>query len=223
MAMGREGTTAAPPHATSLEELIERARALARSGPRRLLGIAGAPGAGKSHLATAIARALGPEASVVAMDGFHLANGELARLGRRERKGAPDTFDGAGYVALLRRLREPGTETVYAPRFEREIEEPVAAAVAVEPAVRLVVTEGNYLLVDSPPWAAVRPLLDETWFCDLDDELRVHRLVARHEAYGKSSEEARAWALGSDERNTRMVAVTRSRADLVVRLAGAAP
>lgn len=216
--MGRAARIAAPPLASSLEELIERARALARRGPRRLLGITGAPGAGKSHLAAAIARELGADAAVVAMDGFHLANRELVRLGRRERKGAPDTFDAAGYVALLRRLRDGG-ETVYVPCFERELEEPVAATVAVDPAVPLVVTEGNYLLVDSPPWADVGPLLDETWFCDPEQEMRFDRLVARHEAYGKTTDEARAWALGSDERNARLVAATRPRADLVVRLA----
>ena len=121
-------------------------------------------------------------------------------------------------MALLRRLREPAREIVYAPRFEREIEEPVAGAVAVRPQVPLVVTEGNYLLLDTGPWAHVEALLDESWFCEPDDDLRLRRLVARHEAHGKTPAEARAWACTIDERNARLVAATRSRADLVVRL-----
>lgn len=206
------------PLVTDLDQLIGRARGLASGGRRRLLGITGPPGAGKSFVAKAIARALGPDAAVVGMDGFHLVNSELERLGRRDRKGAPDTFDGAGYVALLRRLREPAGETVYAPRFEREIEEPVAGAVAVGPGVSLVVTEGNYLLCDTGPWADVEALLDESWFCDPDEDIRLRRLVARHEEYGKTLLEARAWASTTDERNALLVAPTRSRADLVVRL-----
>src|SRR5947207_15332686 len=111
-------TPAIPP------DFLARARALAAGG-RRLLGLAGAPGSGKSTLAAALAAALAERAIVVPMDGFHLANAELARLGRAGRKGAPDTFDAAGYVALLRRLRsQPAHEPVYAPAFRREIEEP---------------------------------------------------------------------------------------------------
>ena len=157
------------------------------------------------------------------MDGFHLANSELVRLGRRDRKGAPDTFDAAGYVALLRRLRDPSEEVVYAPAFRREIEEPVAGAIPVVREVRLVVTEGNYLLVDEPPWSAVRELIDEAWYLDLSDEVRIERLIARHLAYGKSRSQARAWVLRSDERNAELVARTRAQADLVVSGAGVRP
>ena len=161
--MSAREPVAPPLAAMSLDGLVERARALATGAPRRLLGITGPPGAGKSFVADAIVRALGSKAAGVGMDGFHLANRELERLGRRGRKGAPDTFDGAGYVALLRRLREPAGETVYAPRYEREIEEAIASTVAIGPQVALVVTEGNYLLLDSAPWADVRALLDEAW------------------------------------------------------------
>ena len=88
------------------------------------------------------------------MDGFHLANVELERLGRRGRKGAPDTFDSAGYVALLRRLlAQADDEIVYAPEFRREIEEPIANAIPVFAPTQLVITEGNYLLLDDGPWA----------------------------------------------------------------------
>ncbi|MEV0154373.1 nucleoside/nucleotide kinase family protein [Micromonospora sp. NPDC050686] len=206
-----------------LDDLVARARALAADGPRQLLGIAGAPGVGKSTLAERIVEAVGPAARLVPMDGFHLAQAELRRLGREARKGAVDTFDAYGYVALLRRLHRLEPTIVYAPRFRRDLEEPVAGAIAVPPEVRLVVTEGNYLLLPEFPWDEVRALLHQAWFLDLDAELRLRRLTARHEAYGRSPEQARAWALGSDETNAALVAGTAGRADLVVRLAGPLP
>lgn len=199
-----------------LDALVARARALALSGGRRLLGVAGAPGAGKSTLVAALLDALGGLAVGVPMDGFHLAQAELERLGRADRKGAPDTFDAAGYVALLRRLHERGPDAVYAPTFDRSLEEPVAGAVRVEPDVPLVVTEGNYLLLDEAPWAAVRGLLDEAWFVEVPPGLRVPRLVERHVRHGRSPDDARAWVERSDEANARLVAPTRHRADLVV-------
>ena len=152
------------------------------------------------------------------MDGFHLANRELERLGRRDRKGAADTFDADGYVELLRRLRDPGEELVYAPEFRRDIEEPIASAVPVPREVPLVVTEGNYLLVDSGGWRRVGPLLDETWYLDPPEDVRIERLVARHVAYGKDPAAARTWSLGSDQRNADLIASTRDRADLIVRI-----
>jgi pantothenate kinase len=151
------------------------------------------------------------------MDGFHLADVELDRLGRRDRKGAPDTFDAAGYAALLRRLREEVDGTVYAPGFERVLEQPIAGAIPVPPTARLVVTEGNYLLLDTGAWAGVRPHLDEVWFCRIDEEERLRRLVARHEEFGKDHDEAVAWVLGTDQRNADLIETTRDRADLIVR------
>ncbi|MEH0846262.1 nucleoside/nucleotide kinase family protein [Micromonospora sp. CPCC 205711] len=200
-----------------LDELVARARALADAGPRQLLGIAGAPGAGKSTLAERIVAEVGQAARLVPMDGFHLAQAELVRLGRADRKGAADTFDANGYVSLLRRLHRLEPTAVYAPLFRRDLEEPVAGAIEVPPSVRLVVTEGNYLLLDEPPWDDVRPLLHEAWFLDLDVELRLRRLVDRHRAYGRSPAEAAAWAHGSDEANAARVTGTAHRADLVVR------
>ncbi|MEU3254148.1 nucleoside/nucleotide kinase family protein [Streptomyces sp. NPDC006997] len=204
----------------TFEALLARARALPGAGRRAVLGIAGSPGAGKSTLAERLVRELngggGPWAARVPMDGFHLADVELRRLGRLDRKGAPDTFDAGGYAALLRRLREESGETVYAPGFERELEQPLAGAVPVVPSVRLVVTEGNYLLLDTGAWRRVRAALDEVWFCELPEPERVRRLVARHERYGKPREAAEAWALGSDQRNADLIAPTRGRADLVV-------
>jgi pantothenate kinase len=150
------------------------------------------------------------------MDGFHLAVSELDRLGRRDRKGAPDTFDAAGYAALLRRLREDDDEVIYAPGFERTLEQPIAGVIPVARSARLVVTEGNYLLVRDGGWAAVREYLDEVWYVDLDDDERMRRLVDRHVRFGKEPDAAAAWAGGTDERNAVLIRATRRYADLVV-------
>lgn len=205
------------------DALVDRARRLAHRGRRAVLGIAGAPGAGKTTLALAVVAALESEApgtaAHVPMDGFHLADVELDRLGRRDRKGAADTFDPGGYAALLHRLRAaPGREAgpVYAPAFDREIEQPVAGAIPVHAGCRLVVSEGNYLLLDTPQWRAVRAEFDEVWFHEGDEALRRERLVARHVRFGKSPGAARLWVQRTDEPNARLVATTRSRADLVV-------
>jgi pantothenate kinase len=197
--------------------LIARARALAVPGRRRVLGIAGAPGAGKSTFAKRLVQALDGLAVLVPMDGFHLAGAELERLGRAHRKGAPDTFDADGYAALLARLRgpRPGT-TVYAPAFDRTLEEAVAGSIPVPPDMPLVVTEGNYLLLDTGDWARVRPLIDEIWYLELDAKTRVRRLVDRHVRFGKARAGAEKWVAESDEANARLVATFRDRADLVV-------
>ncbi|MFE9822875.1 nucleoside/nucleotide kinase family protein [Streptomyces sp. NPDC005791] len=203
---------------SDLAALTDRARRLSAAGGRRILGIAGAPGAGKSTLAARVVEGLEGRAVLVPMDGFHLAGAELERLGRADRKGAPDTFDAAGYAALLRRLRHPeGPDPVYAPAFDRALEEPVAGSVCVPPDIPLVVTEGNYLLLDEGSWAPVRGLLDEVWFLDTDPALRVSRLVDRHVLFGKPRPYAERWVAGSDEPNARLVEPHRDRADLVVR------
>ncbi|MBK1784748.1 nucleoside/nucleotide kinase family protein [Prauserella cavernicola] len=201
---------------TSFDELLDRAQTLAAKDGRTVLGIAGAPASGKTTLAWRLANALGDRATVVGMDGFHLAQVELNRLGRVDRKGAPETFDAYGYVHLIRRLAQ-GEELVYAPEFRREIEEPIACAVPVPPDVRLVITEGNYLLLDSEPWADLRSLLDDVWFLQPDEEERIERLVTRHRKYGRSRVEAQQRALGSDQRNADLIAPSAMRADLVVR------
>lgn len=192
---------------TELAGLVARAAQLAGGG-RRLLGITGPPGAGKSRLAMRIVDELAGRAALIGMDGFHLAHAELVRAGLADRKGAPETFDRDGFVTLLTRLRA-NTGTVYAPVFDREWEDSRAAAVAVPVAVPLVVVEGNYLLY----WAEVRPLLDEVWYLEPDPVLRQRALFARHLAYGRSAARARAWVTGSDERNAQLVAAGRGLAD----------
>ena len=201
----------------SVAEAVERAASLAARG-RAMLGIAGCPGAGKSTLSTAITAGISSSV-VVPMDGFHLLNEDLVRLGRRQRKGAADTFDVDGYVVLLERIRHQADgEVITAPRYDRAASAPVPDAIVVGPDVALVITEGNYLLLDSAPWSAVRPLLDEVWFVDVDNAERVKRLVARHIEFGKTPDEAAEWVMRSDEANAAVVAATRTRADVAVRL-----
>jgi pantothenate kinase len=199
------------------DELFHRAHAMAATG-RVVLGICGAPGAGKSTLAEQLVHRYGAEAVIVPMDGFHLHDDELSRLELSHRKGAPETFDVAGYLALLRRLRTDARQTVYAPAFDRSGEVSIAGAIAVRPEHRLVVTEGNYLLYDAPGWSEVRSLLDEVWFVETDESTRLERLVERHASHGKPRDLAKRWATVSDQANADLVAATRERADVVVRV-----
>jgi pantothenate kinase len=183
---------------------------------RRIVGITGPPGVGKTTYAVGLAAELG--GVHLPMDGFHLADVSLDRLGLRDRKGAPETFDAWGYAALLARLRAWPEEVVWAPAFERDLEQPLAGAIAVDPSAGVVVTEGNYLLLDRPEWRAVRAQLDEVWFLDQDDDLRRERLVERHVHFGKTLEEARTWVSRVDDANAALVAQTKAQADRVVDL-----
>lgn len=190
-----------------------------RPGRRLLVGVAGEPGSGKSTVAASVVAALaasGVPAVGVPMDGFHLAGSTLARLGRLDRKGAIDTFDGDGYLALLHRLRQHGPAVVWAPDYVRGVEESLGGAIEVRPEVEVVVSEGNYLLVDEGPWRAVRDVVDETWAVEVPRAVRLGRLAARHEAFGMAQEAARAWAEGPDEAAARLVRPTLARADLRV-------
>jgi pantothenate kinase len=199
---------------------IALARALAlleRSNQRSIIAIIGKPGAGKSTFSKYLSENL--PASLVAfvpMDGYHLSNKVLNDLGRSNRKGAPDTFDVDGYVALLHRIKNSPDESIYFPIFDRAIEESIAAEGVVKPEVKLVITEGNYLLHNDGGWQGVAPLVDESWCLDLPDALRMSRLINRHIAFGRTPEEAKAWAQGSDENNAQIIGASAARADFTI-------
>lgn len=199
----------------------ERAVGLATRGRRSILGITGAPAAGKSTYAEQLSAKLiadGHRVALVPMDGYHLAQSVLEELGLAEVKGAPHTFDGYGFVALLKRLKEASDEQIWAPRFDRGLEDSIAASIGIAPEVTLVVTEGNYLLFDERPWATVRTLLDQCWYVEVPEQLRHDRLEARHRLFGRSPEEAHERTYGTDEHNARLIAATAPAADAIIQL-----
>ncbi len=202
-----------------LDSLATRAAGLIRPADRVILGIAGSPGSGKTTFAKDIVGALcerGIAAAYLPMDGFHLANATLDTLGRHDRKGAIDTFDGWGFVSLLARIRTERDHDVFAPGFDRAVDEPIAGGLTIAPETRLVVAEGNYLLVDEEPWSRIPPLLAEAWFCAAPEAERMRRLVERHQRHGRTPAAAHAWARDVDGANALLIEPTRARADLVV-------
>ena len=203
------GRTRVSPDGREISAFVE-----ALPAGRFVLGLSGAPGAGKSTLAAALASAYG--VPVVPMDGFHRPNAELRAMGRLDFKGAPDTFDAEGYAALLASLH--AGRTVLAPAFDHRLPDPVPDAIEVPAAAGLVVTEGNYLLVDEPRWLAVRQQLDAVWHLVADERERVERLVQRHVEVGRDEADARAWVTRVDQANADLVESVADRADLVLDL-----
>ena len=202
---------------TSLDEVITRAKSLI-TGERKIVGLIGKPGAGKSTLSAKLIEHLGAQAAILNMDGYHLSNLALRELGRADRKGAPDTFDALGFTAILKRVKNQVDQDIYFPVFDRSIEESIAAQGVITPEVKLVITEGNYLLHNENNWGGVKELLDESWFIEVDDQIRIERLVNRHHKFGKSKADAHSWATGSDENNARVVAQPRELADVIINL-----
>lgn len=212
-----------PPVDPVVSRLTARALALVETRHVAVIGVVGAPGSGKTTLVEALVahmRGMGAAVAHVPMDGFHLADSALARLGLLQLKGRIDTFDAWGYVATLRRIVHAGEPIVYCPEFDRTFEQPVAGALPVPRGTRLVLTEGNYLLDQTDPWPLLREIVSEFWFCSVDSDLRRERLVQRHIQFGKSPEQARAWVDEVDEPNAGRVESAMRSADLVVNTDG---
>jgi pantothenate kinase len=209
----------------TFDDLVTRVLGLLTQAPaqaRVIIGITGSPAAGKTTLAEQLTASLGAQlgreqVAHVPMDGFHLADIALDRLGLRERKGAPATFDAEGYVALLRRLRENADPVVYAPGFDRDIEQPIAGSIPIRQPVRVIISEGNYLLLDGA-WTGARALLDEVWFCRSEESIRLQRLRDRHIRFGKTPAAAVAWMAVTDQPNAEVIEATLDRADLVIEM-----
>lgn len=202
--------------------LAARATALAAPGRRVLLGLAGGPGAGKSTIAEALVGTLNATrsgfAALVPMDGFHMRQAKLEALGLTFEKGAPHTFETAAFAAFLRALRE-AAGPVTGPGYSRRIEDVVDDALEIPTEARVLVVEGNYLLLADPPWDVVRPLLDLAVFLDLPRDKALARLLRRHNAEGLFDPAySRRHVEEVDMRNVDLVAATRDRADLVIAL-----
>lgn len=185
------------------------------SGSRVIIGIVGKPGAGKSTITSKLNEILPKEeTTILSQDGYHLSNAQLKMLDRSNRKGAPDTFDSKGFTELLGRVASDLSGDIYFPVFHREIEESIAAEGLITAKTKIVLVEGNYLLLETHGWEGVSTHLNECWFLQVDDDLRLKRLVARHIEYGKNPDIAHHWAHGTDEANARLIQNTRNRADI---------
>lgn len=199
-----------------LADLAARARALMASGQRVVLGIVGPPGVGKSTLAQALVREIGERAAYLPMDGFHLPQARLRALGTRDRMGAPETFDAGAFATLVEAVVASPGMSLTAPGFDRTVEEPVLDGVRIGAAARLVVTEGNYLLLPGDDWERARARMAAVWQLRLAEEVRRERLLARHIAFGKSPAQALEWMTRVDEPNARLVQSYAARADLII-------
>lgn len=192
------------------------------SGGRRLLvAIAGAPGSGKSTLADAAALAINRQRSGIAavfpMDGYHFDDRLLHIMGRRSRKGAPDTFDVDGLGHMLRRLKQNAEDAIAVPVFDRQIEIARAGARLIPREVEIVLCEGNYLLLQQSPWDSLKPLFDFTVLVDVDEAELRRRLVERWQGYGLSPDEIRAKVEDNDLPNGMVIVTSSSKPDLKLR------
>ena len=201
----------------TFEDILSEIVSMRNSQDRVIVGIAGCPGSGKSTLAQEIVEALGPRAQMIPMDGFHLAQAVLSDLGMEDRKGAPETFDAAGFVSLLQRVdAQEVDEVIFAPRFDRAIEEPIACAIPIRPETSVIIVEGNYLLLDDAEWRGVRSILDFTCYLSIENSLRESRLLVRHMEFGRTHAEALAWIRSVDNPNAQRIEASQGNAEFVI-------
>lgn len=201
-----------------IEDALERFKNLSESSDQRIIiGVVGKPGSGKSTLTSYLLDNLLKEKAVlVPMDGYHLSNKLLAEYKKADRKGAYDTFDSKGYSELLKRIKFDNESDIYFPIFHREIEESIVAEGVVPKECKLILTEGNYLLLDKHGWENVKSYLTQSWYIQIEDDLRWSRLMDRSIKYGRSPEIAYKWTHGSDEINAQVVETTQKFADVLL-------
>ena len=187
---------------------------------RSLTAIAGAPGSGKSTFAEALAAKLNAEApdsaAVLPMDGYHLDDRVLVPRGLRPRKGSPETFDVAGLYHILRRLKANDEAEIAVPVFDRDLEIARAGARLIPRAVRHLIVEGNYLLLDRPGWSALLPLFDTTVMISVPEMVLRERLVERWRFYALPPEEIAAKVEANDLPNGRLVSTASAEAEFVL-------
>jgi pantothenate kinase len=204
-------------NANQVEALAQRIACLPQTSGRQMIAVAGAPASGKSTLALGLTEAVksaGRSASIIPMDGFHLDNMELERRGLFARKGAPETFDAAGFIALMRRIKA-GNEVVF-PRFDRARDLAIAGADVIEADCDVAIVEGNYLLFDEPPWRSLAPLWDLSVWFDVPETVLIERCTHRWLDHDHSPEAAQARAEGNDLANARRIIRARLPADVTV-------
>jgi pantothenate kinase len=217
--MGPERLVLTPQAA--LARLVPHILELESQAHRRIaIGFAGGPGTGKSTLAAELVTMLNAvrpgSAALVPMDGFHMKHAKLEALGQTDRKGAPHTFEGADFVNFLHHLKS-ATGPVSGPGYSRKIEDTVDDAFTVQPEVRILIVEGNYLLLTEGPWVGVKPLLDYSVFIDVPRDLVRARLLKRHGEEGLFTEERnRAHIERNDLPNYDLVHQSQDRADVVI-------
>lgn len=202
------------------DDLLQTLHSMQES-QRFILGIVGAPGAGKSTLASNLCNEINSQSAdepaiIVPMDGFHYSNEHLIELRLLPLKGIPATFDAQGFVALLDKVRKTKNASVFCPRFDRSIEASIANDIEVKPQHKLIIVEGNYLLLDEEPWNKIVQYLDQSWFIDCAIDVILPRLIQRHIDGGKSAKDAQLKVESTDLPNAKIIDATKSRATRIL-------